>query len=226
MGPPTVSNFFANALTYLVPSEMDCRAAVTDLTEAALKIASGDDTSLALSILQTLCKCIIERREYVTRAMLDILENCFLEVGEGPRFAFCAMILSGEDNTTPFRRPPLLDLSLRDGKTFKRDLRLDYGAEHLRTHSPRIFIPNGTATLFSELFESHGLAMLTDDRRPWVDRREPFGPSLIMGLVLVHVDFLIAISAISLRKSVRLDVLKSSVGPWTHRFLLRKWEQA
>ena len=72
-----VSNFFANAFTYLVPSEMDCRAAVADLAEAACNIALGGDASSATSILQTLCKCVIERREYVQRAVLDIMQNQF-----------------------------------------------------------------------------------------------------------------------------------------------------
>jgi hypothetical protein len=184
-----VSNFFANAFTYLVPSEMDCRAAVADLAEAACNIALGGDASSATSILQTLCKCVIERREYVQRAVLDIMQNQFLATKEGPRFAFCAMMLSGEDYTSPFRRQPLLDLPPRISddarERLKAELRrrafVDAFAAYLYTEWYR--------DAFSELFEIHGMAMLIDDRRPWPGNREAPTPSLLVGLVLATFGY-------------------------------------
>jgi hypothetical protein len=179
-----VSNFFANALTYLVPSEKDCRAAVIDLTEAALNITLRGDTSPAISILQTLCKCIIERREYVTRAMLDILENYFLEAADGPRFAFCAMVLSSEEYTFPFRHPPVLDLSSRSWDDVRARLKPGLRRRAFADTFAAYLYTEWYGDSFSELFEIQGLAMLTDDRRPWLGRRETLAPSLLMALVL------------------------------------------
>jgi hypothetical protein len=179
-----VSSFFAHALTYLMPSEMECKAAVIDLTEAAFSIAQKDDAQAATALLRTLCGCVIERRDYVQQVIAEILERRFLRAADRPEFAFCAMLLSDEDLMTPFRNRAPLSLPPRLRGGIRGRLKDELGRRALADSFSACLYAEWYREPIEGLFLIHGMEMLTNDRRPWRDNVTVRTSPLLFAVIL------------------------------------------
>jgi hypothetical protein len=181
----SVSGFFAKTLTYLVPSEMECKAATIDLTNVAFEIASKEEVEAATSLLQTLCMCVVERREYVRQIITEVLRSRFVQTTNDREFAFCALLLSGDDFIAPHRARSFLTLLPLAEEPIYAELKDDLARRALRDSFSAYLYVEWYRESFAELFEIHGLKMLTADERPWPKNGSRVYPLLVSMVICI-----------------------------------------
>ena len=139
-----VASFFANALAYLIPSEMNCKVAVLELVRAAFWVVERGDAEAPANIIRSLCTCVIERREYVQRVIVDALEKRLSDAEVGPSLLFCVMLLSDQTKIAPFGTNSSLPFAKRYERECNSERKRTYTGAQSWMHPARTYIQNGT----------------------------------------------------------------------------------
>jgi hypothetical protein len=177
-----VANFFASALSYLMPSEMDCKSAALELARAAFQIVELRDAEAATYVFRTLCTCVIERRVYVQRVLGDVLETTLRDDGREPTLFFCAMLLSDKGKVPPYWPSPPIPLAEGVRDDVQRRVKQNLYRRAITNASWAYIYTEWYHDSFGELYSIHGSDMILNDLRPW--SRGSTGPNLIVSLVV------------------------------------------
>jgi len=169
-------------LAYLIPSEMNCKVAVLELVRAAFWVVERGDAEAPANIIRSLCTCVIERREYVQRVIVDALEKRLSDAEVGPSLLFCVMLLSDQTKIAPFGTNSSLPFAkeVREGVQLRAKANLYRSA--IVDASCAYVYSEWYHDAFDDLYQIHGIAMLLNDRRPWP--KGASSPGLIVSIVV------------------------------------------
>ena len=177
-----ICRFCAGALSYMVPSEIECKGAITQVMERVFSIAALGDSGSAF-VLEIILGCAAERRDYVYRCLEDFLVQKMNMKVTSSDFRFCALVLSTGTEPLLFKYRNVFELPV----SIRKPCLSAVQPQLLRRAAQEPFCANlyveWYGDSFATLYSSHGMKMMVSDQRPW-PKHARIGPPFVLRVVL------------------------------------------